>query len=136
MANVGFSNTTLIKKLGLTFQDTVLLINPPINYDLLLEIELDQVKFVKDEKEHASFIHWFVSQKADFLAEFPPLQKRLAKGGMLWVSWPKQSSSFKSDLTESIIRETALTTGMVDIKVCAIDQNWSGLKLVYELINR
>ncbi len=136
MANAaGYSNTPLIKKLGLTFQDVVLLINPLINYDEMLDIDFAQVNFAGEE-EQATFIHWFVQTQAEFVEKFPEVKKRLAKDGMLWVSWPKQASALKSDLTENMIRELALENELVDVKVCAVDENWSGLKLVYRLANR
>ncbi len=136
MANSnGYSNTPLIKKLGLTFQDRVWLINPLINYEELLDIDFSQVNFA-GEMEDADFIHWFVQSVAELKEKFPEIQKRLASQGMLWVSWPKQSSSLKTDVNENVIREVALENGLVDVKVCAIDENWSGLKLVYRLTDR
>ena len=82
------------------------------------------------------FIHAFYTERAEFEAEYPLLKAALRKNGMLWISWPKKASKVKTDMNEDIIRDFALAHGLVDVKVAAIDEVWSGLKLVYRLKDR
>ena len=82
------------------------------------------------------YVHLFVGSKADLRALLPNTKIGLADGGMVWVSWPKKSSKIKTDVSENDIRDFALTLGLVDVKVCAIDETWSGLKLVIRRKNR
>ena len=78
----------------------------------------------------APFIHQFARRKADLTEMFPRLARALADGGMLWISWPKKTSKVATDLTEDIVRGLGLPLGLVDVKVCAVDETWSGLKFV------
>lgn len=78
----------------------------------------------------------FVKKQSDLLKRFPGIRDRLASNGMLWIAWPKKSSGVASDLTENIVREIGLELGLVDVKVCAIDNTWSGLKFVRRLRDR
>jgi hypothetical protein len=82
------------------------------------------------------FIHQFVSRRSELRAELPVLAQALADQGMLWVSWPKKASGVETDLNENIVRELGLAQGLVDVKVCAVDEVWSGLKFVRRLANR
>ena len=82
------------------------------------------------------FIHFFTKQRSLLERRFPALKGALAQDGALWVSWPKQSSGVATDLTEDVVREVALAGGLVDVKVCAVDAIWSGLKLVRRLKDR
>jgi len=82
------------------------------------------------------FIHIFAVQQHRLAARMPALKKALAKDGMLWVSWPKRGSSLATDLDESSVRAIGLAAGLVDVKVCAVDAVWSGLKFVYRLRDR
>ncbi|MGC4022156.1 MAG: DUF3052 family protein [Cyclobacteriaceae bacterium] len=81
-------------------------------------------------------MHWFVEDKKIYEKEFLSKKAILKKDGMIWVSWPKKSSKIKTDLDENVIRDYALKKGLVDVKVCAVSEIWSGLKLVYRLTDR
>jgi len=82
------------------------------------------------------FIHFFATRRRQLEQKFAALKKALAKDGMLWISWPKGSSGVATDLNENVVREIGLARGLVDVKVCAIDSVWSGLKFVYRLRDR
>lgn len=82
------------------------------------------------------YLHLFAPDRARLTARFPALKRALDRDGMLWISWPKKASGVPTDLTEDVIRKIALDNELVDVKVCAVDAVWSGLKLVYRLENR
>ena len=82
------------------------------------------------------FVHIFVSSQKTFEKEFNVGKKKMKSDGMLWVSWPKKSSGIQTDLDENVIRNYGLKNGLVDVKVCAVDEVWSGLKFVYRLQDR
>ena len=90
----------------------------------------------RSKKGGVDFIHLFVIQRKVFERDFLTLKKQLKKSGMLWVSWPKKSSKVASDLDEGIIRNYGLAKGLVDVKVCAVDEVWSGLKFMYRIKDR
>ncbi|MBX2898260.1 MAG: DUF3052 domain-containing protein [Cyclobacteriaceae bacterium] len=95
------------------------------------------VKLVKrPTTQSLDFIHIFVLSRLEFESAFKKLKPALNKQGLLWVSWPKKSSGVKTDLDENIIRAFGLAAGLVDVKVCAVDETWSGLKFVYRLQDR
>lgn len=132
----GYSGTPLIKKLGIKEESIVIIINPPNGYTEYLG-ELPPGAALKNKLNGKfDFIHYFTKSRADFEKKYPALKKALNKDGQLWVSWPKKSSKVTTDLTEDVIRNYALKNGLVDVKVCAIDETWSGLKLVYRLKDR
>ena len=81
-------------------------------------------------------MHFFTTSRAELVARLPQLIKALQPAGALWISWPKQASRVATDVTENVIRDVALPLGVVDVKVCAVDDTWSGLKLVRRLENR
>lgn len=91
---------------------------------------------VESRARNVDFIHCFVTQKPRLNALLPGLMRQLAKNGMIWISWPKKASKVPTDITENVIREVALPLGLVDVKVCAVDDIWSGLKLVIRKENR
>jgi hypothetical protein len=130
----GYSPTPLIKKLGIKEDALVLTVNEPTEYwDLLAP--LPEVQIVKSKKE-VDFIHVFVTHQKEFKKEFLKRKVQLKKDGMMWISWPKKSSKVPSDLDENIIRDFGLTNGLVDVKVCAVTEVWSGLKFMYRLKDR
>jgi hypothetical protein len=132
----GYSGTPLIKKLGIKEESTVIIINSPESYNNYLG-ELPAGAVLKSKLTGKfDFIHYFTKSKNDFQEKYPAMKKALNKDGQLWISWPKKSSKVTTDLTEDIIRNYALKNGLVDVKVCAIDETWSGLKLVYRLKDR
>lgn len=132
----GYSGTPLIKKLGLREETAAVLINSPEGYINLLGKLPHGVTLTNKLTNHSSFIHYFTKNKAELAKKFQALKKSLKPDGMLWISWPKKSSGIPTDLNENVIREIALKNGLVDIKVCAIDEEWSALKLVYRLKDR
>lgn len=132
----GYSGTPLAKKLGMKSGFKVLLINAPEYYpDLFTDMPADVV-FTEDIVEKLDLIHFFTKSEEEYLERLPMLQKNIKSNGMIWVSWPKKASKVKTDLREDIIRNYALQTGLVDVKVCAVDERWSGLKLVIRLKDR
>ena len=130
MSAAGYSGTPLIKKLGIKEEMKVLLINAPENYFDLLEKNIQ--KQLSDKKTTPDFVHLFAKTNHDFIKEMKQLKKNCAANTniIIWVSWYKKSSGITTDITEDIIRNYALQNNLVDIKVCAVSNDWSGLKLV------
>ena len=95
-----------------------------------------EVRIATKEKSNIDFIHYFSTTEAALTKDIPTLKKQLVADGMIWISWCKKSAKIPSDITEDIIRDLALKNGLVDIKVCAIDEVWSGLKLVIPVKDR
>lgn len=127
-----YSSTPLFKKLGLKDGMNVNFVNPPKGYG---------EQFKKDVKLSTSeapfdFIQLFSNKLEELKSELPYLKKQLKKDGILWVSWYKKASGKKTELTDNTVRNIALETGLVDVKVCSVDEDWSGLKLVYRLKDR
>ena len=133
----GYSETPLLKKLGIKPDFKIILQNePPLYLDWLSPLP-DGVKIVKKStKDDVDFVHLFVLQRKAFEKEFIVFKKNLKKDGMMWVSWPKKASKVPTDLDENIIREFGLANGLVDVKVCAVDDIWSGLKFMYRTKDR
>jgi hypothetical protein len=129
---VAYSSTPLFKKLGLKDGMNTKFINPPKDY--LIAFKKD-VKIISSEAPF-DFIQLFSNKLEEFKSELPYLKKQLKKDGIFWVSWYKKASGKKTELTEDIIRNFALESGLVDVKVCSIDEDWSGLKLVFRLKDR
>jgi hypothetical protein len=126
----GYSGKPLLAKLGIKEGFTICIINQPENYfDILGELPAG-VTIKNKLSGELNFIHFFTKSKKELSSNIVKLKKHLSKKGMLWVSWPKKSSKIPADITEDTIREIALPIGLVDIKVCAVNDNWSGLKLV------
>ncbi len=132
----GYSKRTLIDKLGIKSGFVLIITNPPPSYFQLLGILPPGVKSKKSLSGEFDFIQSFVANHKKLAVEFPKLKKHLKANGMLWISWPKGTSRMSSDLNENSIRDTGLRNGLVDVKVCAIDENWSGLKFVFRLKDR
>jgi len=131
----GYSGTPLLKKLGIKSGNKMIIINePPAYWDWLSP--LPEGVNVKARLGEADFIHLFVKEKKIFETEFVKNKKLLKRDGMFWISWPKKSSKVLSDLDETIIREFGLKNGLVDVKVCAVDETWSGLKFMFRLKDR
>jgi hypothetical protein len=137
MANTaGYSGTPLIKKLGFKPGAKVLLIDAPPNYMELLGPDADQLDFVGSSKAKVDAIHAFVLQQDRLLKFLSTARTSLVPNGMIWISWPKRAAKVETDITEDVIRDIALKNGLVDVKVCAIDATWSGLKLVIRVKDR
>jgi len=127
MATAGYSGTPLVKKLGIKPDMKVLLVNPPGNYFDLLESDIKK-QLVKTPP--ADFVHLFFVKKADLEKSFLQLIKKLPPNAIIWISWYKKTAKIPTDITEDTIREIVLPTGWVDVKVCAVSDLWSGLKIV------
>ena len=128
----GYTSTPLIKKLGIKTGDNVLLINTPENYDKLIGKWPDDIIVQSLESAiNMDFIHFFTQEFAELEVIFPKLKQKVKKGGMLWASWPKGSSKLPKDLNGNDVRRIGLESGLVDVKVCAVDNDWSGLKFMY-----
>jgi hypothetical protein len=132
----GYSGTPLAKKLGIREDARVLTVNAPPHYRGLLTGLPPGVAFVTAPEPPVGFAHVFTTSAADLSARLPKLLADLTPDGVIWVSWPKKASGVATDLTEDGIRAAALPLGLVDVKVCAVDAVWSGLKLVIRRENR
>jgi hypothetical protein len=132
----GYSTTPLAKKLGIKQGFRINLVNAP-DYYLNLFSDLPTDLFFEDgDGTKKDFIHFFTKSKDEFINQLPILKRTLKPDGMIWASWPKKSSKVITDITEDIIRNYAIQIGLVDIKVCAVDDIWSGLKLVIPVKDR
>ena len=127
---------SLHQKLGMKEGFEVKLINEPDDYLELLNGIASQIHFHNKLKKPVDVIHLFTRSKKELSIEFPFLKNFIRANGMFWVSWPKKNSTYASDLNENIIREIGLMNGLVDTKVCSIDDNWSALKFVYRTKDR
>jgi hypothetical protein len=128
--SAGYSGTPLVKKLGIGANARVCTKNAPDKYVQLLEPLPSGVSFHAKPSESTDVVHVFVDRKRTLVKELNELRKILRSSAMIWISWPKKSSKVPTDITEDTIREVALPLGFVDIKVCAVTEVWSGLKLV------
>lgn len=128
----GSSPNPLVKKLGMKDRDKILLVNVPDNYVELIDQWPIDIEIVDDsQSDNINFIHYFIQEKEKLATDFPMLKQRLKKGGGLWISWPKGTSMIPKDLNANDVREIGLRNGLVDVKVCAVDDDWSGLKFMY-----
>lgn len=126
----GYSANPLVKKLGIKPGDTLYVKNPPRDYAALCEGLPPDTRLAKRLPGQPRFLHLFTASRAELARELSRYRERMARDGTIWVSWPKKSSGVPSTVTEDTVREVALPMGLVDIKVCAVDEVWSGLKLV------
>ena len=132
----GYSGTPLLRKLGIKSGYRILVQDPPKSYFDWLNPLPDHVDVSEKLSGKFDFIHVFVRDEQLFKARLSKNKRYLKSNGMLWISWPKKTSGVASDLDENIIRNFGLKEGLVDIKVCAVDGTWSGLKFVIPLKNR
>jgi hypothetical protein len=126
----GYSSTPLSKKLGIGEGTSVYAVGAPPEYRSLLEPLPSGVTFVSRVSKNVDLVHLFQDRKADLARHLSSLRKRIRSDAVVWVSWPKKTSKVPTDITEDVIRSLALPMGFVDIKVCAVTDVWSGLKLV------
>ncbi len=131
----GYSGTPLVKKLGIKENFKAAFINAPEDFVSHLDLPAD-VKIGSGSVTDLDFIHLFVKSKRDLETKFALQAARLTPNGMLWISWPKKTSGVVTDLNENIVRDIGLANRMVDVKVCAVDEVWSGLKFVFRLKDR
>ena len=125
----GYSGTPLAKKLGIKPGTKLFLIAPPGHYDELLAPLPEGVKRVR-KIDDADLAHFFVTARARLDKELRAALPKMKQEAAIWISWPKKAAKVATDITEDTVREVALPLGLVDVKVCAVDEVWSGLKLV------
>lgn len=126
----GYSGTPLAKKLGIVENSRVVAKYAPDDYSRLLEPIPAGVSFESAVMQATDIVHVFVERKSVLKAELVLLRNSIKSNGIVWISWPKKASKMPTDITEDTIRELALPLGFVDVKVCAVSEIWSGLKLV------
>jgi Protein of unknown function (DUF3052) len=132
----GYSGTPLAKKLGIQAGAFVRAVDAPDDYAQLLEPLPANVTFVERGADELDMVHLFTKSRSKLVKYLDEYKKKIKQNGSIWVSWPKRSSGIPSEVTEDTIREVALPLGLVDVKVCAVDDTWSGLKLVIRKENR
>ncbi len=130
----GYSDKPLEQKLGFKDGFDILMITPPENYFALFDRLPEGISFHGEPGGLMDIIHVFVYWKNEL--DLTTLKKQIKQNGMVWVSWPKKASKVPTDMDENFIREYALSVGLVDVKVCAVDATWSGLKLVIPVKDR
>ena len=126
----GYSGTPLAKKLGIGTGHRVWLVNAPANYETLVSPLPDGVTFVSKASNTTDIAHVFTTKRREMEKTLRAARGTLMPDAAIWVSWPKKAAKMETDITEDTIRELALPMGLVDVKVCAVDETWSGLKLV------
>lgn len=133
----GYSKTPLVKKLGIKARISVLFINEPKDYIKIIQPLPTDIKIKHEISGSFSFIQLFTKSQEELRELFPKLKNALEKNGMLWISWPKGACGVGlTDINENIVRDIGLQNGLVDVKVIAVDEEWSGLKFVYRLVDR
>jgi len=132
----GYSGKPLAEKLGIKKDFTIVLLNAPKHYLTLVAPLPGGVTIAKNISGKTDLIHFFATTKVELSKLLNAMLKKIKQDAVVWVSWPKKSSNVLTDITEDRIRDIALPLGLVDIKVCAVDEVWSGLKLVIRKENR
>jgi hypothetical protein len=139
----GYSGTPLAKKLGIKEGFTILAVDAPDDYSSLVEplpigAEITNVELsaLAKAKPGIDIIHLFTNSRDDLFRSLPLLLKLIKQDGSIWVSWYKRAAKLPTEITEDTVREACLPIGLVDVKVCAVDEKWSGLKLVIRKENR
>jgi hypothetical protein len=126
----GYSGTPLAKKLGIKPGFTIFADGAPADYASLLAPLPDDVTFARKLTKSVDLIHLFTKSALELSVRLRTWRSAMKADGTIWISWPKKASKVPTDITEDVIREVALSMGLVDVKVCAVDETWSGLKLV------
>ncbi|MCB0155663.1 MAG: DUF3052 domain-containing protein [Anaerolineae bacterium] len=132
----GYSKTPLMQKLGIKPGFRLIILNSPPGYAATLGPLPAEVTVAETLAGPLDFIHFFSQHRAELEANFPRLKQALALTGMLWISWPKKAAKVPTDVTDSVVREIGLANGLVDVKVAAVDEVWSGLKFMYRVKDR
>ena len=132
----GYSVTPLAKKLGIKEDSRIALVNAPKDFQFESKELPDNVEFVKPAAKSLDIILFFVTTERALAKDFSKLAARLTANGMIWVAWPKKSSGVATDLSFDRVQRIGLDAGLVDVKICAVDDTWSGLKFVYRLKDR
>ena len=128
--SVGYSGTPLWKKLGMKPAQKVCLLNPPSHYADLTDPLYLQVNLVGEDSLTPELVHAFVTWRTELVQVLEKFRHVIHPDGSLWISWPKKIARVPTDITEDTIREVGLPMGWVDVKVCAVDEKWSGLKMM------
>ena len=127
----GYSSTPLWKKLGYKAGIEAAVDGAPPRYVPILQLPSEiKVHWIPEPREGVAFVHVFCREAQVLKKKLAPLRKLIAPDGVIWISWPKKASGVQTDITEEVVRSCALPLGLVDIKVCAVDEIWSGLKLM------
>ncbi len=134
----GYSGTPLAQKLGIKADHHIALINAPDDFDGTLGVLPDSIVVQQNLKgdRPLDVIVFFAVERSRLIKAWPDLKARLSPAGGLWIAWPKKASGVATDLTEDVVRAAGLKTGLVDNKVCAVDETWSGLRFVVRLKDR
>ena len=132
----GYSGTPLPKKLCIKEGARVALVNAPPDFESVLGALPDGAEFVSPSRKGLDVVLLFARSRAELVRRFAGLAARIAADGSLWVAWPKRASGVETDLAEPDVRQHGLDVGLVDVKVCAVDETWSGLRFVYRLKDR
>jgi hypothetical protein len=132
----GYSGTPLARKLGIKGAARVALLDAPEGFDDRLAPLPDSVTILRDLAPHLDVAVLFVTGRRELERRFPAVAEAVWPAGGFWVAWPKRASKVPTDLTEDVLREVGLPQGLVDNKVCAVDEVWSGLRFVWRLENR
>lgn len=130
----GYSGTPLVKKLGIKEGMSMAVLNAPDGYWGLLGDLPDDL--TTDGEPPFDFIHFFTKERVELEQTLPRLRADMAQNGMMWISWPKKASRVETDITEDVVRAVAFANRLVDVKVAAVDNVWSGLKLVIRMGER
>jgi len=132
----GYSGKSVVQKLGLKPGFRIFVDGAPVAYDKIVGDLPDDVGIASRLKPPLDMVHIFATDPAVLRKKLPACREAIAPDGMVWVSWPKKASGVATNLSENQVRDTALALGLVDIKICAVDDTWSGLKLVIPLAQR
>ena len=132
----GYSGTPLAKKIGIKEGSRIALVNAPKDFQFEPKELPDKVEFVKPAAKSLDIILFFVTTERALAKDFSKLAARLTANGMIWITWPKKSSGVATDLSFDRVQKIGLAAGLVDVKICAVDDTWSGLKFVYRLKDR
>ncbi len=134
--SAGYSGTPLVKKLGIKEGFRVALVGAPNGFRGELEDLPNGVSFLRSLQGQLDFVLFFAKTRLELTRNFSRLAAKLAPTGMLWIAWPKKASGVATDLSDGVVREIGLDAGLVDVKVCAVNEIWSGLKFVIRLKDR
>ena len=135
-ATSGYSGTPLVKKLGIKEGFKIKVVNAPDNYLNLLPGLPENIEWVSDRGVRKNFIHYFATDSRQLERDIVSLKHEIVENGIIWISWPKKAAKEVTNLSGNIVRSIGLNNGLVDIKVCAVDEIWSGLKFVIPVKER
>ncbi len=135
--NAGYSSTSLAKKLGIKEGMVVLTVSAPDEYAQLVAPLPDRVEiFDGGQRLDIDVVHLFTNSRDELFSQLAALRNQIKQNGSIWVSWYKKAAKLPTEITEDTVRETTFPLGLVDVKVCAVDEKWSGLKVVIRKENR